>query len=72
MTGQGRTIGILEFAAQLAMAYTQHFLASFALHNQVTVKKVDGAGRGHSPQTGCRSPPRDFRTSRSFRRRRPS
>ena len=43
MTGQGRTIGILEFAPSRP-ADTQHFLSCFALHNQVTVKKVDGGG----------------------------
>ena len=41
MTGQGKTIGLLELAPSRA-ADTNHFLACFGLHNQVAVRKIDG------------------------------
>jgi hypothetical protein len=43
MTGQGRTIGLLELAPSRP-ADTQHFLSCFGLHNRVTIKKIDGGG----------------------------
>ena len=43
MTGQGKTIGLLELAPSRP-ADTQHFLACFGLHNKVTAKLLDGGG----------------------------
>ena len=41
MTGQGKTIGLLELAPSRP-ADTNHFLSCFGLHNTVTVRKIDG------------------------------
>jgi hypothetical protein len=43
MSGQGRTIGLLELAPSRPTD-NQRFLSCFGLHNQLDVRKIDGGG----------------------------